>query len=519
MSRPLTVLLTNLLLSGRSGTEIQTRNIALELLRQGHRPLVHAPALGPIATELRNASIPVVTDLNDITQPIDIVHGHHLPTTVAAVARFPETPAIFVCHDFTAWYDSPPQFPAIRRYVAVDETVYDRLTLESGIPTDKVRVLLNAVDINRFVHEASLPPQPRRALAFAKNQGHIAAIQAACAQRGIHLDVIGYSVGRTIDAPEHVIPGYDLVFSSALSAMEAMACGRAVVVCDGRGLAGMCDVPRFADWRRLNFGLRTLRQPLTPQTIGTEIDRYDAAQAAEVTTRLRAEGGLAAYVEQLTLLYREVLEEQRRTPHSAHDLSRAMVTYLQDWYPNDAGPWPWVRERRLLLETIDDLSYGVLCAPLDTPLTFGSGETRRWWWRIRGFSIPEDWGTWTDGSPAIAMFRVGQVCELHAEFVLHPFVPDENREISVDVTVNGLLLDTWVFRGPDSIEPRMRCLRIPEKVIGEDGVIWLVLAIKNSHSPNQFGLSDLDPRSLGIGLREVTLRVWNASMTLRHFLH
>ncbi|CBE67979.1 MAG: glycosyltransferase family 4 protein [Candidatus Methylomirabilis oxygeniifera] len=519
MSRPLTVLLTNLFLSGRSGTEIQTRNIALELLRQGHRPLVHTPALGPIAAELRNASIPVVTDLNDITRPIDIVHGHHLPTTVAAMARFPETPAIFVCHDFTAWYDSPPQFPAIRRYVAVDETVYDRLTLESGIPTDKVCVLLNAVDINRFAPKESLPPQPRRALAFAKNQGHIAVIQAACAQRGIRLDVIGYSVGRIVDEPEQIIQGYDVVFSSALSAMEAMACGRAVVVCDGRGLAGMCDVQRFADWRRLNFGLRTLRQPLTLQAIGTEIDCYDAAQAAEVTARLRAEGGLAAYVERLTLLYREAMEEQRRTPHSAHDLSRAIVTYLQDWYPNDAGPRSWLRERRVLLDTIDDLSYGVLCAPLDTPLSFGSGETRRWWWRIRGFSIPEDWGTWTDGSPAIAMFRVGQACELHAEFAMHPFVPDKSREISVDVTVNGLLLDTWVFRGPDSIESRMRCVRIPEEVIGEDGAIWLAFTIKNSRSPKQLGLSDLDPRSLGIGLREVTLRAWNASMTAKCCVH
>ncbi len=506
MSQPLTVLLTNLALSGRSGTEIQTRHIALELLRQGHRPLVYTPVLGPIATELRNASIPVVTDLNNIAQPIDIVHGHHLPTTVAAVARFPESPAIFVCHDFTAWHDSPPQLPAIRRYVAVDETVYDRLTLESGIPADKVCVLLNAVDINRFVPGALLPPKPRRALAFAKNQGHIAAISAACAQRGIHLDVIGQAVGRVIDAPEHAIPGYDLVFTSALSAMEAMACGRAVVVCDGRGLAGMCDVPRFAAWRRLNFGLRTLRQPLTPETIGAEIDRYDAAQAAEVTTRLRAEGGLAVYVEQLTLLYEEVLKEHRRMPHSAYDLSRAIATHLQDWYPNAEG-LPWLRERQSLLETIDDLLYGAHCAPLGTPLAFGSGETRRWWQRIRGFSIPEDWGTWTDGSPAIALFRVGKACELHAEFVMHPFVPDKDREISVDVTVNGLRLDTWHFRGPDSIEPRMHYLRIPQEVIGEDGAIWLVFAIKNSRSPNQLGLSDLDPRSLGIGLRQLTLRV------------
>lgn len=509
MSQPLTVLLTNITLAGRTGTEIQTRNIALELLRQGHRPLVYTPTPGPIATELRNASIPVVTDLNHIQQPIDIVHGHHLPTTVAALARFPQTPAIFVCHDFVAWHDAPPLLPAIRRYVAVDETVYDRLTLESGIAPEKACVLLNAVDINRFVSGPPLPPTPRRALAFAKNQGHIEAIRTACAQRGIHLDVVGQAVGLVTDLPERLIPGYDLVFASALSAMEAMACGRAVVVCDGRGLAGMCDLPGFALWRRSNFGLRTLRQTLTPETVGAEIDRYDAAQAAEVSARLRAEGGLVVQVKQLTRLYQEVLQEHRQAPHSAYALARAMATHLQHWYPNAEGGWPWLRERQLLLETIEDLSYGVCRAPLDTPLTFGSGDAPRWWRRIRGFSYPEDWGSWTDGSPAIALFRVGESCALHAEFVLDPFVPDKDRAISVAVTVNGLLLDHWSFHGPDSLGPRQRLLRIPREIIGDDGAIWLVFNIKNSRSPGQLGLSD-DPRALGVALHEVTLRATSA---------
>jgi hypothetical protein len=504
MSRPLKILMTNMALSGRSGTEIQTRNIALELLRQGHNPLVYTPVPGPIAVELRDASIPVVTDLNNIAQPIDIIHGHHLPMSLIAAAMFPDVPGIFVCHDFTAWHDSPPLLPSIRRYLAVDEAVYDRLTLENGIPQDMVRILLNAPDINRFVPGVALPNQPKRALAFAKNQGHIAAINAACAQRGIHLDVIGQAVGRIVDAPERLLGEYDLVFTSALSAMEAMACGRAVVVCDGRGLAGMCDAPRFAAWRRLNFGLRTLQQPLTPETIGAEIDRYDASQVAEVATRMRAEGGLAAHVEQLTFLYREVLEAHRLAPHSVRDLSRAIGTQLQHSH-SSSGALPWLRERKLLLERIDELLYGAPYAPLDTPLAFGSGETRRWWQKIRGFSSSEDWGTWTDGSTAVALLRVERPCDLHAEFVVHPFVPDRRRELSVAITVNGLPLDTWRFRGPETIEPRTRHLRIPKDVVGEDGAIWLAFAVNKAQSPKQLGLS-ADSRLLGLGLRGLTLR-------------
>lgn len=505
MNRPMTVLLTNITLSGRTGTEIQIRNIALELLRQGHRPLVYSPELGPIAAELRNASIPVVSDLNNIEQTIDIVHGHHLPTTVAALARFAETPAIFVCHDFVAWHDEPPKLPSILRYVGVDEAVYDRLTLENGITPDKVHVLLNAVDINRFVPGPQLPARPRRALAFAKNQGHLDAITAACSQRGIHLDVIGQAVGRTHNMPECVLGDYDLVFASALSAMEAMACGRAVVICDGRGLAGMCDVARFAAWRRLNFGLRTLRKPLTPHTIGAEIDRYDAAHAAKVSEQLRAEGGMTAYVEQLTQLYEVVLREHRQAPHSASSLLRAIATHLQGWYPNAHGASPWQRERQLLLENIDELSFGVQCAPLDAPLSFGKEAASRWWKGVRGFSMPEDWGTWTDGSTAIALFRIGKPCMLQAELLLEPFLPDQSRSISVDVMANGVHLANWSFQGPDNVGLRLRHLSIPKDIIGVDGAIWLVFNINHTRSPKELGISD-DPRALGIRLHELTLR-------------
>lgn len=504
MTQPLTVLLTNITLSGRTGTEIQTRNIALELLHQGHRPLVYTPELGPIAHELRSASIPVVTNLAHVRRPIDIVHGHHLPTTVAAVAHFCETPAIFVCHDFVAWHDTPPLLPSIGRYVAVDEAGYDRLTLECGVATDQACILLNAIDTNRFVPGPALPTRPRRALAFAKNLGHIEAIRAACTQRAIALDVIGSAVGHVSDAPESVIPQYDLVFASGLSAMEAMACGRAVVVCDGRGLAGMCDPARFAAWRGLNFGLRSLRQAITAATIGSEIDRYDAAQAAEVATLLRAEGGLATYVGQLIRLYRGVLQAHRQAPHSAHALLRAMVSHLQDWYPNAQGGAPWLRERELLRQTIGELSFGVACAPLNTPLSFGSGEPLRWWQPIRGFSAPEDWGTWTDGSPAVAMVRVGAACELQAEFMLQPYLPDTHREISVEVIVNGLPLAAWTFRGPDSSGPRRHCVRIPAHVMGADGTLWCTFNVKNHRSPAQLGRS-ADHRALGLGLYGVTL--------------
>src|SRR5579864_5511859 len=146
----LKILLTNISLRGRSGTEIVTRDTAMALSRRDHSCVVYCPDPGAIAEDLRIFGIPVVEDIRLLQRPFDIIHGHHLPTTATVMARFPETPAIFVCHDFAAWHDTPPQLPAIRRFVAVDETVADRLTTDAGLPPSMTSILLNTVDLERF---------------------------------------------------------------------------------------------------------------------------------------------------------------------------------------------------------------------------------------------------------------------------------------------------------------------------------------------------------------------------------
>src|SRR5688500_351980 len=97
------ILLTNLTLATRSGTEIVIRDLALGLAAAGHTPAVFTPDPGPIAQEIRNAGICVVSDVDEMTDVPDLIHGHHYVETAAAMLRFPRTPAIFVCHDRLSW--------------------------------------------------------------------------------------------------------------------------------------------------------------------------------------------------------------------------------------------------------------------------------------------------------------------------------------------------------------------------------------------------------------------------------
>lgn len=156
---PLSILLTNLLLAGRTGTEIVTRRLAGALRDLGHHPTVYTPQPGALADELLALSGPVVSDIREVLGPVDTIHGHHLPTTVAALARWPHTPALFVCHDFVAWHDQPPMFPSIRRYIAVDDTVAGRLR-DAGVDEARLRIVLNQPDLDRFVPGPPLPEHP-----------------------------------------------------------------------------------------------------------------------------------------------------------------------------------------------------------------------------------------------------------------------------------------------------------------------------------------------------------------------
>lgn len=354
--KQLTVLITNITLASRSGTEVVVRDLALGLLQLGHRPIVYSPIIsGPIPQELRAASIPVTDDILTVEQPVDIIHGHHTPTTAIAIARFPQTPVVFACHDFVAWHDSPPPFPQIRRFIAVDAATLDRLTAREGAPIERTRTVLNAVDLVRHVRAATLPVTATRALLIAKGSQYAAAVSEACHKRGIALETIGPSADRIVDAPESFADGQHIVFASARGALEAMASGCAVIVCDERGLAGMVTTANLADWRPLNFGLRSLRRPVTLENLLVEIDRYNAADATAVSDWIREHAGLNQWLSQLVSIYTEAIEGARKLTNTDAAFSRSMARYLQLWSPRLDATWPWMQERNELMKKIEEL--------------------------------------------------------------------------------------------------------------------------------------------------------------------
>ena len=326
------VLLTNNTLGSRAGTEMVVLDVARELQRLGHEAAAYSPHLGGVAVMLRAAGIPVVRNLAALPFRPDVIHGHHHVETMTALASLPGVPAVYFCHGSAPWEEMPPVFPRILRYVAVDEVCRERVVREAAVPFENVRMVPNFTDTEIFRPRSPLPAQPARALIFsnyATEANYVAAVRAACAQCGIALDVRGAAIGNPTDEPEKLLPQYDIVFAKARAAIEAMAVGCSVILCDGAGLGPMVTGKNFAGLRPDNFGLRTLRDPATPENIAAAIRGYDPADAAMVRDLVRSQADVRDAVGQIIQIYGEAIAENAGRRQDPLAELRAAGAYLQ----------------------------------------------------------------------------------------------------------------------------------------------------------------------------------------------
>ncbi len=347
------ILITHASFGAYAGTEIVTRDLAVALLRAGHETVIYSPRLGHIADEARRLGVRVTDDLFSLADAPDIIHGHHHQPVMEALLRFPETPAIYLCHDATNLVDTPFVFPRIRKYLAVDERCRARVERTLGATAGTVDIIPNAVDIDRFQPRMPLPERPRKALLFsnyANGRTHLPAVRKACHKAGIELDVVGSEMGTPSDHPETILPKYDLVFAKARCALEAMAVGNAVVLCDFAGVGPYVSEAHFDAMRRKNFGYELLTEPLSADSLLNQIARYNAADAAKLSARVRAEASLSKAVRRWESIYSTVLSDFDVVRVNRIEESQAAYTYHSRWHY--FRRMDWEREQLLRLRRI-----------------------------------------------------------------------------------------------------------------------------------------------------------------------
>jgi hypothetical protein len=235
---------------------------------------------------------------------------------MTALLQFPGVPAVYFCHGWTPWEECPPVFSRIVRYIAVDQTCRDRLVFEHAIREDRIASVLNFVDLALFPsRRLPLPEKPARALVLSNNatsHTHLPAVQQACNDAGISVDCIGSGVNRISDRPGQDISRYDIVFAKARSALEAMAAGAAVVLCDEAGLGPMVTSENFDRLRVMNFGIRILRDQITPDALLARINQYNAGDATAVSRKVRETANIDSALQIILSIYNEAISEFKR---------------------------------------------------------------------------------------------------------------------------------------------------------------------------------------------------------------
>lgn len=317
------ILITNFFINSPSGTESYVYELALELHNRGHHVEIFTLSMGDLARSLIENGIHVCTDLKKIKKKPDCIHAHHNIITLKVTHFFKKTPIVYFIHDRTHFLDYPFRHTNILQYVAVDYNCKERY-LENGFKDDDIEIIYNWANLSRFRQRTAISAVPRKALAFSNymSQTNIFPfIKEACLSQGIEIDLIGSDNGNATTAPENILGQYDIIFGKAKAAIEAMATGAAVIVCDYRGLAEIVTPENMQHYRKYNFGMKLMTNKIQTDLIIREIRKYNAENILKVTNFIRKEADFQSTVTQLENTYIRIIKEYEANKRGKYTLN------------------------------------------------------------------------------------------------------------------------------------------------------------------------------------------------------
>lgn len=326
-------LITNTWLQSPGGTEGIVSDLARAWHRRGDRVTVYSPRLGAIAESLRTEGIAVTNTLASLSTPPDLIHGHHNLETMTALLRFPGVPALYHCHGYDPWQEQAPRHPRIYRYLAISDRVAGRVHEHTGIPREAIHLVFNYADPDRFHPRRDAPPaRPANAVIYDRylDDAETRTIQSACSAAGIACTRFA-DLNPPVTHPEDLLPRYDLVFAVGKSAIEAMACGAAVILCTGGAMGEHVTGDNVAAWQRRNFTAIGDHLPVTAERIATQLAHYTPGHAAAATAFIREHATVTAFLRALDTHHNAVLDEAANRPAPDHAAEAAAASQFLEW--------------------------------------------------------------------------------------------------------------------------------------------------------------------------------------------
>jgi arabinofuranosyltransferase len=133
-------------------------------------------------------------------------------------------------------------------------------------------------------------------------------------------------------------------------------------------------------------------------------------------------------------------------------------------------------------------------------------------YKLTGWSVPENWGTWSEGPQAELRLSfptkvtAGESSDFDLQLIANAFYPSPDKPQIVELVVNGVFIARWSFTPG---EPgNVRNARVPGDVVAKQSPTTIVFKVQYPTSPASTGLS-ADTRKLGLGFREIHIKFAN----------
>ncbi|MFA6552992.1 MAG: glycosyltransferase family 4 protein [Patescibacteria group bacterium] len=306
------ILVTNFYLENLTGSELYTIDLCRALKQKGHEVVVYAPISNGVADMINTEGMRVVKDIGEIkNETFDVIHVHHNICALMVRSFFPNIPMVFLSHGIIPDLEQPPSIDLnISRFIAVSEEVESNLVEKHHVPPHKVEIIRNFVDTDRFQPTRPINNVIRKVLVISNHYGgqQKEVIEGACKTASIDLEVIGMGTKPVLNVADYINRA-DLVITLGRGVLEAMACGREVIVYDYLGGDGIIRQNNFPDIRSHNFSGRKWARQYSSNDLVKEIKKFDAQQASINRQLILKEHSLLDTTERLLAIYGKAQEE------------------------------------------------------------------------------------------------------------------------------------------------------------------------------------------------------------------
>ncbi len=314
-----------------AGTEMFIVEVANELAKRGHEVAVFSPRVGFPSNLMTPNGVWVRSRLSELPWAPDLIHGQHHPQAMAALSYFVDAPAIYFSHGVFPWPEQAPVHARIYRYVVMCASMAPSLGTVEGISSDRIIVIPNFVNTRRFSEVRRAAERPAKALLYGGSGftvDELLTLERACTAHGLSFEKIGYAYGNPRERPETFLPTFDMVFAIGRSALEALACGCAVIPIVPGQAGNLLTCANFDDYAFSNLSPRyfTSGRQIGTDWLAAELASYSPVRAAEVTSYVRSTRTLTGAVDQLEQAYCDAFDEHRRAPARTE---REFAPYLE----------------------------------------------------------------------------------------------------------------------------------------------------------------------------------------------